>query len=211
MNFLGRRISSHLVRVIYPGVDHGLFKPRNKGLSRQLLGLPEANRIILHVGTEEPRKNLPTLLNAVALVQRRYPDVILVRVGSPTNVTRDMIIGQRMESHVIYLKPGPGLMPHVYNASDVLAFPSLQEGFGFPLLEAMASGCPIVASNRGPIVTTLYDTGILTPPLDTIRLANSILSVLENDELRADLTKRALERSEQFSWERCAVYEEVSS
>jgi len=121
-----------------------------------------------------------------------------------------------MGAHVIYLKPSSELLPHVYNAADVLALPSLQEGFGFPLLEAMASGCPIVASNQGPIVATLSDTGLLAPPLDVISLANSILRILENDDLRADLAKRAFERSELFSWERCAketasVYEEVSS
>lgn len=216
MKFLGKRISSSIVRVIYPGVDHALFRPRSKESARELLGLPQRSRIVLHVGTEEPRKNLPTLLSAVAQVRRRLPDVILVRVGIPTSGTRNLLTAQGMGRRVIYLKPSTELLPHVYNAADVLVLPSLQEGFGFPLLEAMASGCPIVASNQGPIVATLSDTGILTPPLDIINLANSILGLLENDNLRADLAKRAFERSELFSWERCAketaaVYEEISS
>ena len=216
MKFLGKRISSSVVRVIYPGVDHTLFRPRSKESARKLLGLPQRSRIVLHVGTEEPRKNLPTLLSAFAQVRRKLPDVILVRVGIPTGGARDLITAEGIGRHVTYLKPSSELLPHVYNAADLFVLPSLQEGFGFPLLEAMASGCPIVASNQGPIVPTLSDTGLLTSPLDIMSLANSILRLLENDGLRDDLAKRAFDRSQLFSWERCAketaaVYEEISS
>ena len=91
-----------------------------------------------------------------------------------------------------------------YNAADVFAFPSLYEGFGLPVLEAMACGTPVVASNAASLPEVVGDAGLLADPHSSEALAKTIASVLEDSELAAELSRRGLERARQFTWERTA-------
>jgi alpha-1,3-rhamnosyl/mannosyltransferase len=89
--------------------------------------------------------------------------------------------------------------------ASVLAYPSLMEGFGLPVLEAMACGTPVVASRIGPIVEIAGDSAVLVDPTDTEDIAEGLRRVLEDSRLRADLAKAGLARAAQFSWERTAA------
>jgi glycosyltransferase involved in cell wall biosynthesis len=192
------------VRVIYPGVCHKLFKPRDKFEARRRLGLPWDRPLILNVGSEEPRKNIPTLIKAFGILVKDIPDAMLIRVGSTTNTIKKLIYSQGLEDKIVYLRPTDEDLSLLYNASDVFVFPSYYEGFGLPLLEAMASSCPVIAGNRSAVPEVVGDGGILLDPFDVNGFAYWMHEVLSNEDLRIKLSEKGQRRSMNFSWEKCA-------
>jgi Glycosyltransferase len=202
------------IRVVYYGVDHELFKPKDKLEARRRLGLPLDRPIILNVGSEEPRKNIPILVKAFGILVKDVPNAMLIRVGSPTNTIKKLIHSQGLEGKIVYLRPTDEDLSFLYNASDVFVFPSYYEGLGLPLLEAMASSCPVIAGNRSAIPEAVGDGGILLDPFDVDGFAYWMHEVLSNEDLRIKLSEKGYRRSLNFSWEKCAretleVYREV--
>lgn len=111
----------------------------------------------------------------------------------------------RLEDRVLF--PGwidHGDLPAVYSLAELFAFPSLYEGFGIPLIEAMACGCPIVTADTCAPPEVLDGSGCLVDPLDVEAIAAGMKKVLLDPQLRAGMIARGLERSKAFSWERCA-------
>jgi glycosyltransferase involved in cell wall biosynthesis len=99
--------------------------------------------------------------------------------------------------------------------ATVFAYPSLWEGFGLPVLEAMACGAPVLTSNVSSLPEVAGDAAVLVPPTDVDAIAASLGRLLDDDAFRADLSARGRQRAAQFSWERCAretlaVYEAVA-
>lgn len=163
---------------------------------------------VLFVGSLEPRKNLPRLLEAFALV-RREADVQLALVGRRGWLFQpifERLAALGLEPHVRVVEgvPHAELAP-IYSAAAVLAFPSLYEGFGLPAVEAMACGCPVVASDRGSLPEVVGQAGLLVPADDSAALAKALLSVLTSRGRRDDLVGRGLERAAAFSWRRAAT------
>lgn len=191
------------VKVVYEGVDSNLFQPRDKAKSRELLGLTKDSLIVLHVGSEEPRKNIPTLINAFSRLQKDIPDATLIRVGEKTMAVQRQIDSLKLGDRVLYFQDVKDL-GHFYNAADVLVFPSYEEGFGLPPLQSMASGCPVIASNTTSIPEVVGDAGILLDPNDAKGVAHWIHEVYVNRELWSSLIERGFKRSQMFNWERAA-------
>jgi glycosyltransferase involved in cell wall biosynthesis len=159
------------------------------------------SNIILHVGSEETRKNVPLLIKAFATLLRELPNTILIRMGlqessEVARIASTYDIAQKIK----YLKIPRNQLPLLYSAADVFVFPSLYEGFGLPLVEAMACGCPIIASDATSIPEVVGKAGILFNPTDCPVLVKAIRDLLTDFELQADLAKRGLEQSEKFSW-----------
>jgi glycosyltransferase involved in cell wall biosynthesis len=169
----------------------------------------KAGEYILFAGALEPRKNVARLVQAVELLRARRRDVVppLVLVG-PSGWRNDEV-ATRIRSAGSWLRllgtvPRSDLVALMSGAS-VLAYPSLSEGFGLPVLEAMACGTPVVASQIGPIVEASGDAALLVDPTDAEEIAEGLRRILEDRGLREDLAKRGLARAATFSWGRTAA------
>ncbi len=172
-------------------------------------GDPDAP-FVLALGTIERRKNLPSLINAFALVAENHPTLELRLAG------RDGDDSLAVSSAVDQLSPSSRRRvvrhPHVTEATkrwlldhaSVLAYPSLDEGFGIPILEAQQAGVPVVGSSAGSIPEIAGEGGLFSSPLDVQALADNLLSAVLCDETRTRLISFGRLNLERFSWERTA-------
>lgn len=176
---------------------------------------------ILYVSAVEPRKkrkNLPRLLEAYTRLRQWSEDWRLVIAGSVRRDYRpvfDMLEQLKLEAHVHFtgFVAEPDL-PALYSGADLFVLPSLYEGFGLPVLEAMACGVPVITSNISSLPEVAGDAAILVDPCSVDEIASALQGVLSNPELAAELRTKGLARARQFTWERTAretiaVYERV--
>ncbi len=175
--------------------------------ARSRLALEPGRPVLLHVGSEERRKNVETLLDALAVLVRRWPDLLLVRIGGPSSRSRRRIARHGLERHVRYLG---GLsdadLGAWYSAADLFVFPSTYEGFGLPVLEAMQMGCPVVAADATSIPEITGNAAVLVgDPMDPDALAGAVVSVLDDPERRARLAAAGAARAAEFTWARTAA------
>lgn len=165
-------------------------------------------RFVLSVGSREPGKNRLRLLRAVALLRERGIDCTLAIAGQPAwgyDAETALVRQRGLEGSVRFLGYVPdGDLPALYSAATVFAYPSLYEGFGLPVLEAMACGTPVVTSNVGGTAEVASDAALLVDPRDTQGLAETLGRSLSDEVLRALLRVRGIKRAGQFSWERTA-------
>ena len=161
-------------------------------------------RYILFVGSIEPRKNLPALLAAWKRIEKRYPDVSLVLAGVPGTVFRRVQFPEDIERlHLTGYLPDAAL-PALYSGADIFILPSFDEGFGLPVLEAMACGTPVAASTRGALPEVVGDAGLLFRPDNPVALSEIISQCLSNPQQRKSLSERGLQRVRLFSWQSAA-------
>ncbi len=197
------------------------FRPVPASMSadaRRRFGLP--NPCIVYVGNLEPRKNLVALLQAFArLVERGLPHS-LVLVGSRGWHDDDIFSTSRslrLADRVLFLGYVPQAeLPAIYGAADAFIYPSLYEGFGLPLLEAMACGVPVVTSNVSSMPEVVADAGILVDPHSVDALADGLQRVVTDRSLHDELSRKGLERAKLFTWDRTAretlaVYERAAA
>jgi glycosyltransferase involved in cell wall biosynthesis len=164
---------------------------------------------ILFVGSLEPRKNILRLLTAYARlpsVLRR--DVHLVLAGGPGWLNEDIRptvhrLGLADRVHFLgYVKEED--LPVVYSLATLFAYPSLYEGFGLPVLEAMQCGVPVLTSNVSALPEVVGEAALLVTPTDVEEITDGLTRLLESADLRTDLRARGYQRVQEFSWERCA-------
>jgi len=160
---------------------------------------------ILAVGTIEPRKNYPRLLAAYRALRSRGAAPPLVIAGRPGWAYGDTLDRIRSEPGVRYLgHVDEPTLAALYESAAVLAFPSLYEGFGLPLLEAMARGLPAVAGNVGAMPELAGDAAVLVDPEDVDAIAAGLEKVLGDSALRARLAAAGKQRAAGFTWQRSA-------
>ena len=178
------------------------------------------DEFMLAVGTIEPRKNLRTLLRAYALMRREGYRGTLIHAGSKRWKSRDLdplLDELNLRDHVRFL----GLVSDetlvlLYNLATVVAYPSLMEGFGLPVLEAMACGAPVVATTGSSLEEVGGEAVIYVSPTDIEALADALLHIVSSSAVQASMTAAGPLRAAQFSWADCArrtqaVYEQVAS
>ena len=165
---------------------------------------------ILFLGTLEPRKNVGVLLDAYEALtsgSRRVPRLVIAGGASPDADTwLNRIAQEPLNRHVVY----KGYVAHeereaLYGGARALVLPSLDEGFGLPVLEAMSAGVPVIASNRGSLPEVIGDAGVLLDPLDAAAWAAAIERVASDTEWATRLACAGLERATAFTWERSAA------
>jgi glycosyltransferase involved in cell wall biosynthesis len=167
-----------------------------------VLGLT-ARSYVLFVGTVEPRKGIDVLLAAHDALRRQgHPDLRLVIAGPPGWGETPALDGPGV------VAPGridEATLDALYRGAAVLAVPSRSEGFGLPALEAMARGCPVVASQAGALPEVVGDAGLLVAPGDPEALATALARILSDDSLAASLGAAGHRRAATFTWSACTA------
>lgn len=202
-------VSIDRVDVIHLGVDHQRFKRLTNArllLSQRYAFLDDPKaQFLLNVGSEFQRKNLGTLFSAMSLLPSQ---VKLVKIGSSggERFRADSIHQIRqygLEQRVILIDYVPEKeLPLFYNAADVYVCPSFLEGFGLPILEAMACGTPVVCSSASSLPEIAGDAAILVQPQDANAFAQAIGSILDDAGVRSNLRDCGLNRARQFTWDK---------
>jgi glycosyltransferase involved in cell wall biosynthesis len=203
------RLPEEKVRVVTEGPD-AVFGPRDDGPeSRAVLvryGIAPGSRFVLYVGGLSPHKNLPRLIEAFAM--GAPDDVALVLVGDLGDVfhthvpeLRAAVARRGLEGRVIFTGFVPDTdLVFLYNRAYVLAQPSLMEGFGLPLVEAMACGTPVLSSRAGSLPEVVGNAGLFFDPTDVAQIAHALRRLLGDPAERDRLARRALGRAGRFTW-----------
>ena len=198
------------IEVIYPGVDR-TFRPRD---GKDLISVLNEFALtphgyILSVGTLEPRKNILRLLLAYEKLPEKLKTecplvVVGLRESEDQEISRlmDRIKRRGMLRALGYVPDD--ILPSIYAGAAVFVYPSIYEGFGFPPLEAMASGVPVIVSNRSSLPEIVGEAGIFIEPEDTIRMSQAIETLLEDPLRRQELSTKGLNRAKEFTWRACA-------
>ncbi len=197
------------VTVIYPGRDESFAPVQDAALlaaTRERYGIPAP--YVLYVGTLQPRKNLTGLLDAFASLLAQGRDLHLAIVGKKGWLyeplfARVRALGLEQRVHFTGYVP-PADLPALLSGARLFVLPSLYEGFGLPILEAMACGTPVVCSAVASLPEVAGDAAILVDPHDTAQLAQALARVLDDPDLSQELVRKGLERATHFSWETCA-------
>jgi len=202
-------VAPHRIRVTWNGVREN-FRPLTETEIRAVLsryGLEPG--FLFSLGRLNRRKNVGTVLRAYAALRAQgRADLSLVIGGKVDHGVEDLVRGFRASSRPsrvrwVGLIPDADL-PAFYAGATCFVYPSLFEGFGLPLLEAMACGCPVVSSDRTACPEVVGSAGLLVDPEDVTAIAAAIGRILDDDALRDDLRDRGLARSRLFTWEESA-------
>jgi glycosyltransferase involved in cell wall biosynthesis len=199
-------IPAERVQVIAPGLNQPFAPDAERGAAfRRKYDLGEGP-LLLHIGRTF-YKNISGVLRVLHRLRADGIGARLVRTGRPL-AGPERALAERLEvvDAVVELGGVPDEnLPALYNAVDLLVFPSLYEGFGWPPLEAMASGTPVVCSRAGSLDDVVGDAALTADPEDSAALAWHAGSVLSDPKLRASLVARGLAHTAQFSWDRTAA------
>lgn len=207
------------ISVIHNGVDPLFVPPNPEERQRVLAQLGVRQPYVLMVGTIEPRKNHRALLKAMALAVQRHRDLSLVIVGRSGWLSEPILAAideaSRRVSIRHFSRVEDALLPALYASSVALVYPSWYEGFGLPIVEAMASGTVVVTSDRGAMKEVAGDAALLVPPDSPEAIAEAIVRLCEDSALRERMLKAGASRAGQFGWDAAAVehlrlYREVS-
>ena len=196
-------VPAHKVSVVYPGRDEQLAWVDPAAVRARYHLAPD---YLLHVGTLQPRKNLSRLIEAAASLRGQWPGLQLVLAGQPGWQAGPILEQARASAEFVRLLdyvPDDDLAG-LYSGARAFVFPSLYEGFGFPVLEAMACGTPVACANTSSLPEVAGDAALLVDPLDTAALAGAMARLLAEEALRAELAAKGLAQVRKFSWQRAA-------
>jgi glycosyltransferase involved in cell wall biosynthesis len=156
-------------------------------------------RVLFHVGNDNWYKNFGSLLRAFAVLQD--PSLILLKVGEIRPANEKLILNLGMMDRVVHIESASDQeLVLFYNLSDVLVFPSSHEGFGWPPLEAMACGCPVITTKIASLPEVCGDACLYVEPFDIHGIADAIQGLLANSCLRAELIAKGKRQARRFSW-----------
>jgi alpha-1,3-rhamnosyl/mannosyltransferase len=211
---------------VIPEAPDPTFYPRppaEVAAVRRKYGLPAP--FVLYVGSNKPHKNLPRLIEAWSLLTPHVSHftfhasrftLVIAGVWDPRYPEPRLLAERLGLQNVRWLGPVPEAdLPALYSAATLFVFPSLYEGFGLPVLEAMACGVPVICSNTSSLPEVAGDAALLVDPTDVRALAAAITDLLEDESRREEMRERGLQQAARFSWERTAamtleMYREVA-
>jgi len=214
------KVPEERVRVIY----HGVFDPKPVVSKDQIAALQTKydlpKRFVLFLSRLIPSKRADVLLRAFKKIEDKVPDVGVVLAGRPDSVhggeIEKLAVELGLESRVCLTgEIAHSEVPQFYAAAEAFAFPSVSEGFGIPIIEAMAMGCPVIGARATAIPEVMADAGLIFEKDNEEELADRLLAVLTDSSLHASLAEKGHQRSALFSWEKSArehlaVYKEAA-
>ncbi|MDE2058516.1 MAG: glycosyltransferase family 4 protein [candidate division NC10 bacterium] len=199
-------IGAERIRVVLDGYDNSRYRVGiDAEGAKKRYGLAA---YLLYVGNLLPHKNLHRLLNAFALISKRFPHRLVIAGRKdpryyPALEAEARALG--LEKRVSFLDYVPQAdLPALYAGAEAFVFPSLYEGFGLPVLEAMACGTPVITSHISSLPEVAGEAALLIDPYDKEKLAGAMEAVLSDPWVREDLRQKGLKQAERFSWERTA-------
>lgn len=199
------------VTVLLSGVDSRFYQVKDSSVlmtTRTLYNLDESSPYILSVGTVQPRKNYGLLIKALAQLRSKGYDLSLVIAGGKgwlEDPIYQTLHDEQMENYVHFIGfADEEHLPALYSGACCLAFPSLYEGFGLPVLEAMACGTPVITSNVSSLPEVAGDAALLVNPYNLDELVHALQRLIDDNDLRQQLIERGLERVKQFTWVKAA-------
>jgi len=200
------------ITAIYCGVDHSLFQakpgPDDKEIRDKYIGSEKP--YLFFVGAHDYRKNLPTLIRAFDKLKKdnQIPHLLVLAGTSgadPKFYPPLKGIAKVAPDDIIFPDyVSDQYLPALYRGADAFIFPSLKEGFGLPVLEAMACGTPVVTSQRSSLPEVAGDACLLVNPENESELANAILQILKDPSLAQSLRQKGLKQAQKFKWENTA-------
>jgi len=189
------KVASEKNFVIYEGVD---FKKFFKTDENEVLNFKEKYQInedfVLAVGHSHPIKNFSGVIEAFKIVRKKYKIKLVIAglIGKKVVQDEDIIYVGHIPNDKLYI---------LYSAAKCFVFPTLHEGFGLPPLEAMACGCPVVVSDKGSLPEVCGDAAVYVNPYDPQSIAEGVLKVLTDENLRQNLIQKGYQQAKKFSWE----------
>lgn len=194
------------ITVIYEGYDKQIFKQMKNDIlvdSLKYYNL-QPKGYFLFVGTIQPRKNLERIIWAFSKLKRSFNLVIIGKKGWLSDEIYVLPSRLNIEKKVKFLDYVPSkYLPSIYSGAAALIFPSLFEGFGLPILEAQACGCPVLTSNLSSMPEVAGKAAIFVDPLKIDDIVKG-MKKMQDVRYRSQLTKKGLENVKRFSWEKCA-------
>lgn len=195
------------ITVLHSGVDARFQRVNEPNFVREKYKIGSAP-YVLSVGTVQPRKNYRRLIEALAMLRQRGCDLHLVVAGGRgwlENPIYETIRTTHMQDYVHFIGfADEADLPALYSAAACFAFPSLYEGFGLPVLEAMSCGTPVVTSGVSSLPEVAGDAALIVDPTRVDAIADAVQRVIEDTHLRDNLIRRGYERARLLSWERSA-------
>ncbi len=198
------------IDIVYPAVDHRLYQPITSKEILKQFNISDRDKVVLYVGSETPRQNVPDLIRAFNKLKKAMPNVKLLKIGeSQSNDSRvellKLIKQLDLVDDVIFAGyVAEPEMPEWYSAADLLVYPCEYAGFGLPPLEAMACGTPVITSNTTSLPEVVGEAGIMLDPHDEEKLSKEMYRVLNDEKLAGNMIQMGLERSKLFEWDESA-------
>lgn len=196
------------IEVVYPGIDPALRRATEAEITAVCHKHAITRPYFLYLGTLQPRKNLIRLVEAFATANLPYQLVLAGKSGWLSQPLRDKI--SNLPSPIASKIHLPGFIPDedkaaLLSGATALLYPSLYEGFGFPLLEAQACQTAVLSANTSSLPELAADSALLVDPLDTAAIRDGIIQLAHNEVLRQTLVAKGHENVKRFGWEKTAV------
>ena len=197
------KIPDKKIRVIYSGAGNEWIQTSKQESSRDYSNLGRSKEYILYVGNLKPSKNINTLIQGFSIAQKKIKDLNLILAGK--NFMPHLLKSSLHPQISILGEISLAQLRDLYKNAKLFVFPSSYEGFGFPPLEAMQFGIPVISSCSSSLPEILGDSALFFNPQDPRELADCICECWNKEEVRKNLKIKGFENLKRFSWEKCAT------
>ncbi|TBO44286.1 glycosyltransferase family 4 protein [Pedobacter kyonggii] len=214
------KINEDKIHVIYPGIDSRFSRVTDQiFLDSVIFKLKLPDRFLLFVGNLEPKKNIDAIIKAYDELKKqtltRHKLVIVGKPGWKYASIFNLVKSRNLQNDVLFLGYiDDAYLPAIYSLADMLIFPSFYEGFGIPVIEAMACGCPVIISNKGALPEISGGICLQVDPFSISEILNAIRILMQDSEQRELISNKGLKWAERYTWQTAAdktfqVYKEA--